>query len=447
MAMVLSSCACSGPGPSDGGVVGDTRADAFVELPDPPELLFVAPTAGMCPELNVPTCPGRSRGVAPGTMRWEHPTSVESPESRTPTFLTNASVWTRDLWALDILDHDFGDEGEREYVAPLVPAPTAGEDGSVWRYRHAPMSLGSTLLVSRDAFGLWYADLGGIHRARHWQFPELEAMVRLDEPLPRTNQNIEQVMPAWSPATGQIAYPVGYDNDLLAVSCPVDFGGQYILRFGAIPDGAHWSTHVYYRANGELLVHRGGLFVVSPLGEIVRSAPSPGDAVPYAYQEGCGVLYQDGTDYFWIDVDRLEPGRHLDMEGFNGVAGLSDCALVGGNSSGVMVVRPDGSRDQLSGPGDSVAELDGGGVVILDPITREFQVFDRTRSSLVSSGRLEGDGILGVGPYWTPDGHVMFLARSGSGFWDLDLPPLGPMLWPEAGMNWAHTNSPLPAPR
>ncbi len=445
--LTLSVLGCSGPVRPPDAFVTDADQDARLELPTAPERLFVAPTAGMCPELNVPTYPGRTRGVAAGNIRWEHPTMVESPESQTPTFVTNASVWTRDLWALDIIDHDFGDEEARAYTAPLAPAPTMMENGSLWRYRHAPMTLGSSIVVSRDAFGLWYADLSTTFPARHWRFPELEEMVNVGEPLPRTNPNIEQVMPAWSPMTGQIAYPVGYDNALLAVSCPVDFGGQYILRFGSIPEGAHWSTHVYYRSNGELIVHRGGVFVVSPTGEILRSTAGPGDAEPYAYAEGCGLLYRDETNYFWLDVDSLETGSRFDMRDFSGASGLSDCSLFGGNSRGGTVVTVDGARSQVSGPGDQVVELDGGGFVVIDTTTREFQVYDPARA-LLGAGRLEGDVRLGGGgPIFTPDGHVMWVSRSGGGFWDLDLPPLGPMLWPEAGMNWAHTNSPLPQPR
>lgn len=445
--VALAALGCSGPVRPPDAFIVDADQDARLEMPSPPERLFVDPTAGTCPDLNTPTFPGRTRGVAPGSSRWEHPTMVESPESRTPTFVGNASVWTRDLWALDILDHDFGDEEERAYTAPLAPAPTMGENGSIWRYRHAPMTLGSSIVVSRDAFGLWYADLSTTFPARHWRFPELEEMVNVGEPLPRTNPNIEQVMPAWSPVTGQIAYPVGYDNAMVAVSCPVDFGGQYILRFGPIPEGAHWSTHVYYRANGELIVHRGGVFIVSPTGEVLRSAPGPGDAEPYAYSEGCGLLYRDDTSYFWLDAESLEAGSRFDMGDFGGATAQADCRLQGGNSSGVYLVAPSGEREQIAGPGDSLAALNGGGLVVLDRATREFQVYDSARA-LISSGRLEGDVALSAGgPVWTPDGHVVWVSRSGGGFWDLDLPPLGPMLWPEAGMNWAHTNSPLPQPR
>jgi hypothetical protein len=42
--------------------------------------------------------------------------------------------------------------------------------------------------------------------------------------------------------------------------------------------------------------------------------------------------------------------------------------------------------------------------------------------------------------YWTPDGH---LGQFNDAFWELGL-DLAPFYTLESGMNWAHTNSPLP---
>ncbi len=431
---------------SDGGPVADSAVDAAIDaarvIEGAPEVVFLADEAGMCPELHAPTYAGRSLGAARGSVRWDQPMTFRFEVGTAgPTFVSNASFWTTDLWAHDAIDHDRGDQESRAYQAPTV-APTVMESGSVWRYKYPPMSLGETMLVSRDAFGLWFADLGSTGPARRWAYPELDALVNRAEPLPGgDNLRLQHVMPAWSPATGQIAYPVGYDHSLIAVSCPMDRGGQFILRH-AIPADTYPATGVYYRANGELLLHQNGLYVISPRGETLRAASMPSAAQPYAYQEGCGLLYREGTNYSWFDVDAMTSGATFDMTALNEVAAMPDCRLLANGE----IIDSDGTRIGLAAPGEVVSQLADGRFVRIDRATSSLYIVDA--AGVVTEGPLSLEAsVPRAAPYWTPDGHVMFVSRDRAVFFDLDLPPPGPMLWPEAGMNWAHTNSPLPTPR
>ena len=435
-------CACSDAhGARDAAVSSDTRSDAWTPPPAAPELVFRSAEAGVCPRYNRPHYFGIPGTGERGRARWIRDVTVGP--GILPTFVAEGSLWTSDRWSLDYVDHITGEEEPGFYTTPDVSRPTMDEGGTVWRYKYAPMSLGESLIVSRDAFGLWFVDLSSVADPRSLSFPEVEAMIDRRAPLPAPNLELEHVMPAWSPATGQIAYTVGYDNAIVAVMCPVDGGGQLILRFAPRPETGYRGTRVYYRANGELLVHRGGLHVISPTGELLRSASPSATAEPYAYAEGCGVLYQDGTEWFWFDPDSLSAGPRADLSEYRGAAGSASCALRAGSSEGVFLVLPGSERPavRLAAAGVGAYELGDGRFVRLDQTTRELAIVDAGGAVVEPVVRLSGDVNLVGGPYWTPDGHVIF---TSGGLWELDLPAPGPMLWPEAGMNWAHTNSPLP---
>jgi hypothetical protein len=184
----------------DAGQPDEAAVDVGPGGPPGPELVWASEGRGMCPDLNVPTYEGRSLGAARGSVRWTVPTRpVTTSILVGPTYVSNASLWSVDLWSLDLIDHDLGDEEWNAYHDPLAIAPSMFENGTVWRYQHAPMSLGANMAVSRDAFGLFYLDFTRTGGARRWSFPELESMVDRAESLPGENLSLQHVMPAWSP--------------------------------------------------------------------------------------------------------------------------------------------------------------------------------------------------------------------------------------------------------
>jgi hypothetical protein len=192
-------------------------------------------------------------------------------------------------------------------------------------------------------------------------------MVNRAEPLPAENVTLDHVMPAWSPRTGQIAYPVGYDHSLIAVSCPMDDGGQFILR-RRVEGTPYLFSRVYYRANGELLLHSGpALFVLSPRGETLRAASRPREAEPYAYQEGCGLLYREGTTYTWFDVDSMTSGHVFEMRTGWSPRALSDCRLMANGE----ILGTDGTRVGVAGSGDIVSELSDGRFVRMNLMSQD----------------------------------------------------------------------------
>lgn len=408
-----------------------------------PAILWVSDMAGRCSSVLTPSfAPQSSVAGPPGSERWPGPVRGSGRGvAPYPSFAGEGLYWTSDLFTHDFVDFASGAEDLAVLTMPGVPAPSPDELGSVWRYRKPLMSLGRSILVSRDAYDLYYADVSidsGFFR--RWSFPEVDDFVRRDSSLPSRNDTLDHVMPAWSPVSGQVAYTSGYDNDVLAVMCPENDGGQFVIGLPHLSADQYRVTSLFFSETGELLVHHGQLFVFARTGELLRVGSPPPGMAPQAYAPECGMLYRRGDSWAWMDVESMSLGAEIDMSEFLGVSGASDCTLLGGTRTGVVRVDTDGRHSpQVDG---SVQELRDGSLLVFRRDTREVSIVDATGATLRVVTRLEGGGVLGIGPFWTPTGDVVFL--SGGGYYDVGAPPPGPLLWLDSGLNWAHTNSPLP---
>jgi len=250
---------------------------------------------------------------------------------------------------------------------------------------------------------------------------------------------LEHSMPAWNPVTGQIAFVAGFDNNVLAVQCPGDDMGQFLLNIGARDTPTLTSspyTHVYYRANGELLLLRNQrLHVISPVGEVLRSIDTDEGARAHAYDERCGLLSRVGVDEFsWRNVDTMERGDVLNprTNAFR-VGGTPDCGLLESSSQGTTLISPSGQRTPLNGPNEGVWPLREG-YLVGTAVERHWRVVSAS-GTFIRDIFLDQPGIASV---VTPDGYLL----SGNTRWYLGVEP-GPQLYLHSGMNWAHTNSPL----
>ncbi|GAB4208857.1 MAG: hypothetical protein OHK0013_27680 [Sandaracinaceae bacterium] len=300
---------------------------------------------------------------------------------------------------------------------------------------------------AKSRFSLVYFDVRDPSAVRRgtWPFPELEATVDRTMPLPWPSRTIPQTSSAWSPTTGTIAFTTGvyYTNQNVAVQCPEADGGRFIVSFAAAPrDWTYTRTHLVYRENGELLVHLGALYVLGPRGELLRSTGLPPDSVPLAYTPECGLLYGRGRglggNLTWWDVDSIQP-RETYLTPVDGLALriLPDCRplvardgqwWVGMSSVSVVPAEPAGA---------DILPLRDGGVAAVFWDSAEIALLDSTGAEI---GRVPLDTFVEGYSYYTPEGD---LGTLGGGFWEvgLQLAPWGTL---ETGLNWAHTNSPLP---
>jgi hypothetical protein len=210
-----------------------------------------------------------------------------------------------------------------------------------------------------------------------------------------------------------------------------------------VPEGWTYNhTHLLYRENGELLVHLGGLFVIGPTGELLRSTGLPPDSVPRAYSPECGLLYEDYNQrgqFTWWDVDAMRPWARVTMPApWGALRVLPGCRPVLTTYSGWWIGRLDQVAEPLAGKMSMLVPLSDGRVAVLEATTSEVAVLD---SGGIETARypLEGASNLFY-LYWTPDGDV---GERDVGLWELGL-ELAPTHALETGMNWAHTNSPLP---
>jgi hypothetical protein len=306
------------------------------------------------------------------------------------------------------------------------------------------MTLGDSLVVSTDYFSLVYYDVRGARdpstvRRGTWPFPELEALVDRTRPWP-TRLVPTTVSSAWSPTTGTVAFVASTRaSAALAVQCTDADAGRFIATFASPP--SDWNDarmHLLYRENGELLVHYGALYVLGPRGELLRSTGLPRDSEPLAYTPECGLLYrQRATPWYltWWDVDTLQPRQtFLIPIGSTGLRIFSRCRPVVWRNDGTWISESEVSVFPL-GPDERRLLRDGGSytwspeneVTVFDASgaeTERFTVQDYTPSSGSS----------------TPEGDFV---APGVGYWELELDraPSGTL---STGLNWAHTNSPLP---
>jgi len=227
------------------------------------------------------------------------------------------------------------------------------------------------------------------------------------------------------------------------VQCTEEGGGRFLLAFDRAPDPwTYGRTHLVYRENGELLVHLGGLFVIGPTGELLRSVGLPPDSVPRAYTPECGILYEPLNArgrFTWWDVDTMRP-----RQGFNMPPDWRDLRVASGCRP-IVQVRGSWWRgvsmteyEAFGPPAAALLPLTDGGYAALDSDAHEIILLDADGAEQSRIALEEPWSPLLI--YWTPDGH---LGQFNDALWELGL-DLAPLHTLETGMNWAHTNSPLP---
>ena len=421
----------------------DVAIDAFTPPPFEPTLVWRAEGAGMCPDLMTPVWdPPAEPPIARGERRWG--SGGTSPVSYVAgTLLADGtSFWARDFsreQSLDYLTGAYG--GTTLYVGtPIVPETIDTE----FRYALPRMTLGRNTIVIRDLWSLRFMRFGaGGSALRSWTFPVLDDLFAAQRALPLPDMRFggpEQTMPAWNPVTGQIAFTVGLENSILAVQCAGDDLGQFILDIGprnTLSAGRNPYTQVYYRENGELLVLRNErLFVISPTGEVLRSHDTLAGARAHAYDAECGLLFSIANQWRWQNVDTQLLGPPFQARGDAfATAGTQACGIIQSTRAGVFVSHP-GAEDRQIGLPNTGRLAVPGGFALLEPAPSP-------RISIVDSAGNETDMFLAperrLGRLLTPDGNVIYPGTR----WYLGL-PAGPQLSLDSGLNWAHTNSPLP---
>jgi hypothetical protein len=300
------------------------------------------------------------------------------------------------------------------------------------------MTLGSSLIVTTADQGLVYYDVAGAQRPTEvrmgrWRFPELEALI---PPMPPGERQLYPFgASAWSPTTGTVAF----GGTRVAVQCTQSDAGRFIVRFAAAPsDWTYLRSHLIYRENGELLVHYGALYVLGPRGELLRSTGLPPDSEPLAYAPECGLLYrQQATPWYltWWDVDTMQPRQTFIIPiGSTGLSIYSRCRPVVWRNDGVWISESEVSVFPL-GPEDR-RQLRDGGSYAWGP-ENEVILFD---ASGAETGRFTVQDYEPSSGSSTPEGDFV---APGVGYWELGLDrvPSGTL---STGLNWAHTNSPLP---
>jgi hypothetical protein len=420
---------------------GPPPPDAFTwPLPDPPGLGWSAGISEPCRELRTPVFRPTERTGPPGTQRWRQSGGLFGDVAvEEPTFAAGRVFFTPDLVGLHGVDLETGAFAEAA-SGPGRPVETD------WGYIEPWMTLGESLVVYRDGFSLRYYDVSGPRAVGGtWLFPELEATVDRREPLPARNRMLQHVASAWSPTTGTVAFTLGpyYRNRVVAVQCTEANAGRFLVSLEDVPAGWTYNrTHVLYRENGELLVHLGGLFVIGPTGELLRSVGLPPDSVPRAYTPECGLLYEDYNhrgQFTWWDVDAMQAGASYTLPSpWGELRILPGCRPAAGDRSGWWVGRAGEEAEMVAPNMVRLIPLDEGRVALFYSTTSELAILDSAGTE-TARYTLEGAENLFY-LYWTPDGHV---GERDVGFWELGLDPV-PTYALDTGMNWAHTNSPLP---
>ena len=275
---------------------------------------------------------------------------------------------------------------------------------------------------------------------RSWTFPVLDDLYAYERSLPLVwpPSVLEQTMPAWNPVTGQLAFTVGTSNAHLAVQCPGDDMGQFLLFIGSrneLRTGSNPYTQIFYRENGELILHRNGqTHLISPTGEVLRTLEMGPYPRPIAYDQTCGVLYNvSDSGWQWWDMDAMSGGPILQLlEGASAVFGSEDCGIIGYSSGRIEVAHPDDTHTRILG---NVGAAIVGGWAMFPPFGRRVEIVD-SQGVLMETIPVTDEPTPGV---LTPDGYMLDTDER----WYLGYPP-ALRLGLNTGLNWAHTNSPLP---
>jgi hypothetical protein len=355
------------------------------------------------------------------------------------TFADGSVFYTPDLMDLFGIDLQTGVTWQAVRTTESRPDPTGFQPGLL-------MTLGESMVVSADPFSLVYYDVRGARdpasvRRGTWLFPELEALVDRTWPWPY-RYVVPAISPAWSPITGTVAIVAAVrPSGAVAVQCTEEDAGRFITSFAEPP--SDWTSRrwkLMYRENGELLVHYGALYVLGPRGELLRSTGLPPDSEPLAYTPECGLLYrQQATPWYltWWDVDTMQPRQtFLTPTGSYGLSIHPGCRPVVRTSDGNWISESDVSVVPL-GPGGRGIGLLADGAYYTRGLENELIFFDAAGTE---TSRIVMEGYEHGWPYFTPEGDLAVL---DIGYWELGL-DLVPAHTLETGLNWAHTNSPLP---
>ena len=282
----------------------------------------------------------------------------------------------------------------------------------------------------------------------------------------RPYRNGRTAMPAWSPVTGaRIQFAVGGEEGGVASVCtegvqwitsiPFDFRQDFVrpILFFVRPDGdvivaTRFEMWVLDGSNGEPLRH-------GQYGDDPSTIYSVGGN-PVTYHPNCGVLVEEetGSQWYWVDDDTMERGRTITApEEYAGGAwvGTPDCGVT--LRSRYRVIRLDAEGqvrfDVPLGPGfDGPIPTARGGFAFLGSSPPGWVELDENGVELQRvqlDPRVVGESSISLG-LLAPDGTYYFATDSGLGLVLLfgaastGMEP-GPFLWPESGLNWAHTNS------
>lgn len=154
-------------------------------------------------------------------------------------------------------------------------------------------------------------------------------MVGVDVPLLQAPPN-PPPPPAWSPFTREVIAVAGLD--LLYSGC-TDGQSHWMLQLpwiGGLPAG------LFVRENGEIFLVSDTSYILSPEGDVLRSAPiAPIGYVAVSaatYVEGCGALVAGLDRWAWVDPDTLTMSEPIVVPGERVALGTfsptPDCGII-----------------------------------------------------------------------------------------------------------------------
>lgn len=486
-----SACDCRVEQPPN-DVAVDANLDSTVEMdaeeeldtfrptvdarPGPARVVWRADTAPDCSRHAVEPrwSPGTEPGE-PGTLRWlramgspplravldSNPISAVDPISAMPVGTDSGIV----AWSLSggfEIGLDFATGDLVHYGSSTTSAPT------------------------NAAFPrLWLPDEAGIHGLRQARSPisappsitgpfaPAPAVLSIEWDSPTTTYSSlpTSFMPAWSPVSGtRFIAAGGPEGRGVASACAEGVAWVTLLPIDPSEDAP---GVMFVRADGDLLVATQGTMWVldADSGEPLRTAEwatGVDDGLPGAYHPGCGLLVErtSGREWFWLDDETLQVGpairlRDGDSSAEGAWTGTADCGLVVAARDSVIRFDRDGSmRHELTAEdfpadfsgasGPPIPTEDGGFLLVTRPPgwihfsalgVRQATVRlpDAGGASSFSEPLLAPDGSLYFVSYDSLTGFLAFGAANTG------IRP-GPFLWPDSGLNWAHTNSPLTGP-
>ncbi len=451
-ALAMASCGCSGPSLPDAAaeVIPDASTDAPVDspsvdafIPPYPVLLWRADDVGACPEIPIPVFapPPGERILPDGSVRWTRDSSLLQPAPRA-LLTTGTIVESEDLRLGIPVDYQTGEFGASFVMDPTTPPPEPGER-NVFRFRGPRLSLRGEVLVSRTPWQLlaWQPGLLG---SEVWSIPEI-GWLRREEANPDWGLiEPDQSLLAFSPATGHIPAAVGLGTAVIAARCPgIDGRTQYVIDLRHLPPRRPpYRTVVYFRENGELIVFYDRVWVFSPTGELLRDVDlGVHTELPIAYDRTCGLLLKTGRRrYVWLDVDSMTPRATFEPTFEHSSAmGTYECGALLVSGDGYTALRPDGTELRLAPSSARVTPTPTGYLVAL-PMEGRAEVL-RFDGSTERDFATTWDGTATITPTGSALGY--YSPVFGDARWELGVDASG-CLARDCGLNWAHTNSPLP---